>query len=482
MRTEGLALLVAALGASSHAVASATATTTTDADQNILRIQLHKRSNHEMVTQYLKKERDFLLSKLDGAVERSESGLPVVAGAVQRRTAAAGLRGVEDGDDGKDENVIIKDYANAQYYGTVHIGEPQQEFTVIWDTGSSDLWVPRKGCQNCGYCLPFTENTSVCKDKYDSTQSTDFEEDGSDFAIQYGSGSVTGFFSKDTVTLAQDIAVKHQKFAEVNDALGMGIGYVMGKFDGILGLAFDSIAIGGSTVFGSAIEQGLVKDPMFAFFLGDEGDGELTLGGYDKSKFTGELSWVGLQKATYWQVKLDGAKMGSYSTKDTNCIIDSGTSLLVGPKAEVAKLASKVGATQTPMGQYTIDCAQVDSLPPIVFTIDGKDYSIDGKDTVIQSSGLCLFAFMGLDLPEGAPQWILGDVFMRKYYVSSTRERTPNSCFFLILVFYCFLTFFAFPLCLLLSFAADRFRPREQAHWLCPSGLISMGGRQNCLY
>lgn len=413
MMFRGLAI-AAALGASSLAVASAG----TDADQNILRIPLHKRSNHEMVAQYLKKERDFLLSKLDGAVETSEStGLPVVAGAVQRRTAAA-LRGGDGDDDdgGKDENVIIKDYANAQYYGTVHIGEPEQEFTVIWDTGSSDLWVPRKGCQNCGYCLPFTENTSVCKDKYDSTQSTDFEEDGSDFAIQYGSGSVTGFFSKDTVTLAQDIAVKSQKFAEVNDALGMGIGYVMGKFDGILGLAFDSIAIGGSTVFGSAIEQGLVKDPMFAFFLGDEGDGELTLGGYDKSKFSGELAWVGLQKATYWQVKLDGAKMGGFSTKDTTCIIDSGTSLLVGPKSQVAELASEVGATQSPMGQYTIDCAQVDSLPPVVFTIDGKDYSIDGKDTVIQSSGLCLFAFMGMDLPEGAPQWILGDVFMRKYY------------------------------------------------------------------
>mmetsp|Transcript_18969 Transcript_18969/g.41048 ORF Transcript_18969/g.41048 Transcript_18969/m.41048 type:complete len:431 (+) Transcript_18969:60-1352(+) len=374
----------------------------------LLRIPLSKRSNHEMIAEYLKKERDFLLSKLEGASELS-TGFSDVADARK-------LRGGGTLDDGKDENVIIKDYANAQYYGTVHIGEPQQEFTVIWDTGSSDLWVPRVGCQNCGYCNPFTENTSVCKDKYDSSKSKDYEEDGSEFNIQYGSGSVTGTFSKDTVTLAQDIAVKHQKFAEVNNALGMGIGYVMGKFDGILGLGFDTIAIGGSTVFGSAIEQGLVKDPVFAFFLGDEGDGELTLGGYDESKFTGDLHYVGLQKATYWQIKLDGVTMGDYSTSDTNCIIDSGTSLLVGPKAEVSKLAAKVGATQTPMGQYTIDCAKVEGLPDVSFTIDGKDYVLAGKDTVIQSSGLCLFAFMGMDLPEGAPKWILGDVFMRSYY------------------------------------------------------------------
>lgn len=383
-----------------------------DTNEKVLRIPLSKRSNHEMIAQYLKKERDFLLSKL--AVEgAAELGIGASNVADQRK-----LRGgtLGDDDDDKEENVIIKDYANAQYYGTVHIGEPQQEFTVIWDTGSSDLWVPRVGCQNCGYCNPFTQNTSVCKDKYDSSKSHDYEEDGSEFAIQYGSGSVTGTFSKDTVTLAQDIAVAHQKFAEVNNAAGMGIAYVMGKFDGILGLAFDTIAIGGSTVFGSAIEQGLVKDPVFAFFLGDEGDGELTLGGYDESKFTGDLHYVGLQKATYWQIKLGGVTMGDYSTSDTNCIIDSGTSLLVGPTAEVAKLASSVGATQTPMGQYTVDCAKVDSLPDVVFTIDGKEYGVPGKDTVIQSSGLCLFAFMGMDLPEGAPKWILGDVFMRKFY------------------------------------------------------------------
>jgi len=75
-----------------------------------------------MIAEYLKKERDFLLSKLEGASELS-TGFSDVADARK-------LRGGGTLDDGKDENVIIKDYANAQYYGTVHIGEPQQEFTV----------------------------------------------------------------------------------------------------------------------------------------------------------------------------------------------------------------------------------------------------------------------------------------------------------------------------------------------------------------
>jgi len=234
----------------------------------------------------------------------------------------------------------------------------------------------------------------------------------------YGSGSVSGIFSRDTVTLAQDIKVKHQRFAEVEDAKGLGLAYVMGKFDGILGLGFEAISIGKSTVFGSAIDQGLVKDPVFAFYLGDNGDGELTLGGYDETKFEGDdLHYVDLQSATYWQIELDGVDVGDgYSTGKTNGIVDSGTSLLVGPTAEVAKIAEQVGAKANFMGEYTIDCDKVDAMPDVTFRIDGKNYSVPGKDLVLKASSICLFAFMGMYIPPPGPQWILGDIFMRKYY------------------------------------------------------------------
>jgi hypothetical protein len=396
------------LGVANAADAATATDAATDADhksKDIRRIPMHKVSDHEYVNRFLIRERDALLS-----LQKMESSL---ISPRTRNLRSADADGTADAvKEGKDESEIIKDYANAQYYGVVKIGTPPQEFQVIYDTGSSNLWVPEVGCVHCGY--KFIHGG---KNKYDAKASDTFVEDGSEFNIQYGSGAVSGVFADDTVVLADDIAVVHQKFATIHDAAGMGIGYAFGYFDGILGLGFDSISVGGvETVFHNAMDQGQVEKAMFAFYLGDNADGELTFGGYDEDKFEGDLTWVSLSDATYWRIDMDGVKIGSFSTGKTDAIVDSGTSLITGPSSDIRAIANEIGAQPTITGQYTVDCEKLEEIPAITWSIDGADYTVAGKDLVIQSGGMCIFAMMGMDFPAPGPQWILGDVFMRKYY------------------------------------------------------------------
>jgi len=196
----------------------------------------------------------------------------------------------------------------------------------------------------------------------------------------------------------------------------------MGKFDGILGLGFSKISeYGIPTAFETMVQQKLIDEPVFSFYLQKDASaqGQLTFGGVDHSKFDGEIQYVPLTDESYWKVSLEGMKYGSDDiTSSVSAIVDSGTSLLAGPKDKVAKIAEAAGATLLAGKEYTIDCSKMDSLPALELTLGGgKKFTLEKEDYVLQVQGQCLFAFMPIDLPSHLGEmWILGDVFMRKYY------------------------------------------------------------------
>eukprot|EP00922_Rhytidocystis_sp_ex-Travisia-forbesii_P001087 GHVS01001549.1.p1 GENE.GHVS01001549.1~~GHVS01001549.1.p1 ORF type:complete len:569 (+),score=76.11 GHVS01001549.1:113-1819(+) len=315
-----------------------------------------------------------------------------------------------------DDIISIQDYQNAQYYGDIGVGADGKKFTVIFDTGSSNLWVPSTDCsKSCG-----------SHSKYDHSASSSYKADNRQFDLQYGSGPVSGYLSVDTVVVG-DVSVPHYTFGEVTNAKGLGVAYMMGKFDGILGLGWPKLAIDGvEPIFTTMVRMGLLPDSKFAFYLGQKnGDvGELVLGGYDVNHYTGTIKWAPLISTTYWQIALDDIQSsGESATKVKKAIVDSGTSFMAGPAEDVKALAAKLGAKPFFLNhnQFTISCNAVHTLPTIDIIIGGSVFSLKAEEYIMKVAPIpgvpCLLAFAGIDIsPPLGPLWILGDVFMRRYY------------------------------------------------------------------
>ena len=211
-------------------------------------------------------------------------------------------------------------------FSEITLGTPPQTFKVILDTGSSNLWVPSTKCNSIACYL---------HNKYDSSASSTYKKNGTEFAIRYGSGSLTGFVSQDTMQIG-DLKVEKQDFAEATSEPGLA--FAFGRFDGILGLGYDSISVNKIVPpFYNMLDQGLLDEPVFAFYLGDtnkEGDdSEATFGGIDESHFTGELTRIPLRRKAYWEVDFDAITFGDDTAHldNTGVILDTGTSLIALP-------------------------------------------------------------------------------------------------------------------------------------------------------
>ncbi|CAD6230478.1 unnamed protein product [Miscanthus lutarioriparius] len=400
--------------------------------------------------------------------------------------------------------VALKNYLNAQYYGEIGIGTPLQKFTVIFDTGSSNLWVP----------------SSKAPSAISRSLATSMR--GKSASIHYGTGAISGYFSQDSMKIG-DVIVKKTATREPS------LTFMVAKFDGILGLGFKEISVGNAVpVWYNMVNQGLVDDPVFSFWFNrhaDEGQGgEIVFGGIDPSHHKGNHTYVPVTRKGYWQFDMGDVLIGGKSTgfcaAGCAAIADSGTSLLAGPKAIITQINEKIGAagvvsqecktvvsqygenildqllaetqpakicssvglctfdgthgvsvvddeagksnglfndamcnacetavvwmqsqlaqnqTQglvlqyinqlceripSPMGESSVDCSRLASMPDIAFTIGGRKFVLKPEQYILKvgegAATQCISGFTAMDIPPPrGPLWILGDVFMGAYH------------------------------------------------------------------
>ncbi|KAM9605977.1 LOW QUALITY PROTEIN: pepsin A-5 [Morphnus guianensis] len=346
----------------------------------------------------------------------------------------------------------LQNYLDNEYFGTISIGTPPQEFTVIFDTGSSNLWVPSVYCSSL-----------ACSNhkRFNPADSSTFVSTNESVSIAYGTGSMTGVLGYDTVTVrrgapappshrrgdtgappaqTKPLSPSSRQVAAidvVNQIFGLaetepGDFFYYSPFDGILGLAFPSISSSGATpVFDNMMSEGLVAKDLFSVYLSRDGKrGSFVLfGGIDPHYTTNGISWIPLSAETYWQISMDSVSIGGEPVACSfgcQAIVDTGTSLLAMPNRALSNILDTLGASSN----GAISCSAVNTLPHVVFQINGdwRGGVLRWGDPAagnhhpprsrLQMDGYCTLGFQGMNIPtESGELWILGDVFIREYYV-----------------------------------------------------------------
>jgi len=311
----------------------------------------------------------------------------------------------------KGESEPQTDIYNTFYLGKVNIGTPKQNFTVVLDTGSSDLWVTAMGWTGSG------------KHRFDPSKSSTYQKVPGTWTIQYGSGSASGTKAQDVVCFDQtDYCYAKQIFGL---ATQMGV-QAQQPIDGICGMAFESISsIRTPDPWMNIITRSakMPPHPWFTVWLeelkgspmGKKG-GAFTFGDYDMVNCASSCDWVPLSHELWYEFEIDGVGSGSFSGRSASAISDTGTSFLIGPQSDIQQIATNLGGQYDgSQGLYKVPCDTSGNTKTIDVKINGKKYPIKAKDYTVSfdNDQTCYLAIAGADL--GNPQWILGDTFIRSW-------------------------------------------------------------------
>uniref|UniRef100_A0A452FVQ8 Peptidase A1 domain-containing protein n=1 Tax=Capra hircus TaxID=9925 RepID=A0A452FVQ8_CAPHI len=286
----------------------------------------------------------------------------------------------------------LRNIRDTFYVGNITIGTPPQEFQVVFDTGSAVLWVPSVFC-----------NSSTCSThvRFRHHQSSTFRPTNKTFWINYGAGRMKGVVAHDTVRIG-DLVSTDQPFG-----LSMAeYGFEGRRFDGILGLNYPKQSYSRPIpIFDKLKNQGAISEPVFAFYLSkDEQEGSVVMfGGVDHRYYKGELNWVPL-------VRVASPYEGQPNHGDT------GSSHIQGPGRLVDNIQKLTGAKPRGSKHY-VSCSVVNTLPSIVFTINGINYPVPAQAYILKDSrGRCYTAFREKRVRTSTESWVLGDVFLRLYF------------------------------------------------------------------
>ncbi|KAG2032187.1 aspartic peptidase domain-containing protein [Suillus americanus] len=257
------------------------------------------------------------------------------------------------------------------YTADIGVGSPATSYTFLLDTGSSNTWIgTNKAYQKSGSSYD-TGNTFASKVGY-----------GDEKNPKYASGEEY----LDYVTLNSDVIIYNQSIGVATSDPGMG------NVDGLLGLGpvdltQDTVSntYEVPTVTDNLYTQKTISSEVLGVFFApassDDSGGELTFGGYDASKITGDINYVSITSTSpanmYWGIDQSISYGDTIILAETAGIVDTGTTFIFIASDAFDKYQSATGGTlDESTGLLKISSDQYDQLKSLYFTIGGVTYEL----------------------------------------------------------------------------------------------------------
>ncbi|CAG8615240.1 3280_t:CDS:2 [Ambispora gerdemannii] len=331
---------------------------------------------------------------------------------------------------GKGGKIGLIDYqSDSEWYGEIYLGTPPQVFNVVFDTGSSDMWVfgPDANLEHRDGSGTYPHHI------YDYTKSSSYKYDGRGWNITYGdSGKVGGYLARELVLIG-GIRVPGQLFGVVLQTTEL---YASDIIDGLVGLGFKSnTAVKGiKPLFDNMIDRNVLQRNLFSVAYvkeadGNPGGGEICFGRINPEYYTGEILYLlATQPSSYWEVRVDNVHVGNNAplNKSGKLIIDTGSSIMLMPSSVTAAIYAQI-----PGSLYDSDYGgwllPIDSDPSIsvYFVFSGREFAVPVSDLIWDPIPDTNLAGGGIQIQPGT-YWIFGGIFIKNVYLIFDRSDSES--------------------------------------------------------
>jgi len=247
------------------------------------------------------------------------------------------------------------------YVASVGVGSPPTQYSLIVDSGSSNIWV--------GAGKPYVPTSSS-------------SDTGESVNVSYGSGSFSGKEYTDTVSLGPRLKIIKQSIGVANKSTGFD------GVDGIVGIGPVDLTSGTlspssselvPTVTDNLHSQGTIPADIVSVSFeptttSDNTNGVLTFGGVDESKFIGPIFFTPITTtspaSTFWGID-QSIHYGTKTILSTTAgIVDTGTTLILIATDAFKTYQEATGAVpDDATGLLKLTPEQFDKLESLFFII-----------------------------------------------------------------------------------------------------------------